>query len=90
MSGKKIVVALGGNALGNTPAEQEKAVFHAAKAAADLVADGHVVVLGHGNGPQVGMISLAFGSTGKNGGNPVKMPFPAMTTVAVPALTLFS
>ena len=82
MSGKKIVVALGGNALGNTPAEQEKAVFHAAKAAADLVADGHVVVLGHGNGPQVGMISLAFGSTGKNGGNPVKMPFPECTAMS--------
>ncbi len=56
----KIVVALGGNALGNTVEEQLDKTKVAAKAVADLVADGHEVILVHGNGPQVGQIRLAF------------------------------
>lgn len=58
--GKKIVVALGGNALGNTPKEQKAAVKITAKSIVDLVSQGHKVIVGHGNGPQVGMISSAF------------------------------
>lgn len=57
---KKIVIALGGNALGNTPKEQEEAVKLTAKSIVDLIAEGNQVVVSHGNGPQVGMISLAF------------------------------
>ena len=56
----KIVVALGGNALGNTPEEQIQAVRHTAKPIVDLIADGHEVIIAHGNGPQVGMINLAM------------------------------
>jgi len=56
----RIVVALGGNALGNTPQEQEVRVQHAAKALCALVKEGHQLLLVHGNGPQVGQIQLAF------------------------------
>lgn len=56
----KIMIALGGNALGNSPAEQKRLSRHAAKAIADLIEQGHQVVLAHGNGPQVGMIESAL------------------------------
>lgn len=52
----RIVVALGGNALGKNLPEQMTASRNTAKAIADLIEDGHEVVIVHGNGPQVGMI----------------------------------
>ena len=58
--GKRIVIALGGNALGKNLAEQMSAVKTTAVAIADLIEDGHEVVIVHGNGPQVGMIQEAF------------------------------
>ena len=58
--GKRIVIALGGNALGKNLHEQMDAVHVTAKAIADLIQDGHEVVIAHGNGPQVGMIQNAF------------------------------
>ncbi|EBM3802246.1 carbamate kinase [Salmonella enterica] len=57
---KKIVLALGGNALGEDLAGQMQAVKQTSQAIADLIAHGHQVVVTHGNGPQVGMINLAF------------------------------
>ena len=54
--GKRIVIALGGNALGKNLPEQMAAVKQTAKAIADLIQDGHQVIIAHGNGPQVGMI----------------------------------
>ena len=57
---KRIVVALGGNALGDNLHEQMVAVKETSKAIADLIEDGHEVVISHGNGPQVGMITLAL------------------------------
>ncbi len=57
---KRIVVALGGNALGNTLPEQMIAVKSTAKALCDLIEEGHQVVIVHGNGPQVGMINNAM------------------------------
>ena len=57
---KKIVIALGGNALGNNLEEQMTAVKSTAKAIVDLIEEGHEVVISHGNGPQVGMINLAM------------------------------
>nr|WP_233572572.1 carbamate kinase [Fretibacterium sp. OH1220_COT-178] len=56
----RVVVALGGNALGHTPAAQIEAVRKAAPSIVGLIAAGHRVVLGHGNGPQVGMIDSAL------------------------------
>lgn len=59
--GKKIVIALGGNALGNNLEEQMVAVQSTAKAIVDLIEEGNEVVISHGNGPQVGMINIAMG-----------------------------
>ena len=72
----KIVVALGGNALGSTPQEQKEAVAYTAESIVDLVEEGHEIILGHGNGPQVGMINLAFESSASNGEGTPEMPFP--------------
>ncbi|MBQ9272424.1 MAG: carbamate kinase, partial [Mogibacterium sp.] len=60
MEKKKIVVALGGNALGKNLPEQMNAVRGSVKPIADLIEEGHEVVVSHGNGPQVGMIQEAF------------------------------
>ena len=57
---RKIVVALGGNALGKNLNEQLSAVKFTAKALADLIEDGNEVVITHGNGPQVGRIDSAM------------------------------
>lgn len=57
---KKIVIALGGNALGSTLSEQMAAVKDTVKVIADLVEANYDIVLTHGNGPQVGMIHNAF------------------------------
>ena len=64
---KKIVVALGGNALGKTPTEQLKILESVSKILVGLIKDGNRVVLTHGNGPQVGAINLAmeYASNGK-------------------------
>lgn len=64
--GQKIVVALGGNALGNNLPEQMIAVKKTSKAIAELIERGHQVVLSHGNGPQVGMIQEAMGEYGRS------------------------
>ena len=74
---KRIVVALGGNALGNTLPEQMKAVKITARSIVDLIEDGNEVVITHGNGPQVGMINNA-------------MAFYAKTDPAHPAITPLS
>ena len=58
---KKIVIALGGNAFGDTPKEQLEAVKKTAGPIVDLIEEGNQVILTHGNGPQVGMINTALG-----------------------------
>ncbi|MFA9463208.1 MAG: carbamate kinase [Velocimicrobium sp.] len=60
MSKKRVVIALGGNALGNTLPEQMQAVKTTAKAIVDLIQEGNEVIVTHGNGPQVGMINNAM------------------------------
>ncbi len=57
---KKIVIALGGNALGKTPQEQLIKTKNTAKPIVDLIELGNTVIISHGNGPQVGMINTAF------------------------------
>ena len=74
--GYKIVIALGGNALGNTPLEQQEAVKLTATSLANLNAQGHKIIIGHGNGPQVGMINLAMETAHVNDGKIPSMPFP--------------
>ena len=68
----RYVVSLGGNALGNNSEEQKKALVKVAEAITNLIIDKNEVAIVHGNGPQVGMINLAF-ETSKETPN---MPFP--------------
>ena len=70
----KIVVALGGNALGNNPEEQLGLLENTAKIIVKLITLGHDVILTHGNGPQVGQISLAM-EYSHSGINTPYMPF---------------
>lgn len=72
----KIVVALGGNALGDSPAEQIELVKSTAKPIVDLIEEGHEVILVHGNGPQVGMINLAMETGAQHNEKIPEMPFP--------------
>ena len=57
---ERIVIALGGNALGKNLPEQMAAVKQTARAIVDLIESGREVVVSHGNGPQVGMINIAM------------------------------
>ncbi len=57
---KRIVVALGGNALGSNPKQQLETVKKTARRLVDLVAMGNELIISHGNGPQVGMIYKAM------------------------------
>ncbi len=72
----KIVVALGGNALGKSPKEQRELVKDTAKPIVDLIQGGHEVILAHGNGPQVGMINLAMSTAANSEAGTPEMPFP--------------
>lgn len=75
--GKSVVIALGGNALGNTPQEQLELVKNTAVHIVDMVAQGINVVVSHGNGPQVGMINNAFDvASALEGSKTPEMPFP--------------
>jgi len=56
----RYVISLGGNALGNNAEEQQALLRNVAKPIVSLIKEGHEVVIVHGNGPQVGMINLAF------------------------------
>ncbi|MFV0441270.1 MAG: carbamate kinase [Lachnospirales bacterium] len=71
---KRIVIALGGNALGNNLTEQMEAVKTTAKAIVDLIEEGHEVVVCHGNGPQVGMLNLAFSTAHRVDENIPELP----------------
>ena len=73
---KKLVIALGGNALGNTPYEQLRLVTETAKPIVDLIEAGNQVVIAHGNGPQVGMINLAMSTAAAAKAIKSDMPFP--------------
>lgn len=73
---KRIVIALGGNALGNTPYEQLQLVTETAKPIVDLIAQGNEVVIAHGNGPQVGMINLGMSTAADAKAIKSDMPFP--------------
>ena len=73
---KKIVIALGGNALGDTAIEQLKLVEDTAKPIVDLIEEGNQVIIAHGNGPQVGMINLGMNYAYEQGTVKGEMPFP--------------
>lgn len=77
----RIVIAFGGNALGNTPLEQQQLIDKAVKNLIPLIRAGHQIVITHGNGPQVGMINLAFEMGQKNKAIPY-MPFAECTAMS--------
>ena len=81
MNKKRIVLALGGNALGNTLPEQMAAVKVTARAIVDLIEEGHEVVISHGNGPQVGMINNAMAALSRE--NPEQPNTPLSVCVAM-------
>lgn len=60
MKKKKIVIALGHEALGKTLPRQQEAAKRTAHAVADFIRDDYQVVITHSNGPQVGMIHTAM------------------------------
>ena len=71
----KIVIALGGNALGKDPNEQLKLLENVAKIIVSLVKNGNQIVLTHGNGPQVGQILLAMDYASNGDVGTPNMPF---------------
>ncbi len=72
----RLVLALGGNALGNNPQEQLELVKQTATSIVDLVADGHEVIVSHGNGPQVGVIKSATDFAANKGAKTPDIPLP--------------
>ena len=78
MEKKRIVIALGGNALGKTLPEQYLAVQETSREIADLVEEGNEVIISHGNGPQVGMINNAMAAYSKTDPS-----HPAITPLSV-------
>lgn len=78
----RIVIALGGNALGNTPKEQQEKVAIAAKTLVNLIGQGNEIVVSHGNGPQVGMINLAFEEASKINEKIVPVELPECTAMS--------
>lgn len=75
MKKERIVIALGGNALGKNPKEQLELVKETAKAIVSMSKEGYEIIIGHGNGPQVGMINLAMDYAANGEVNTPYMPF---------------
>lgn len=81
MEKKKVVIALGGNALGKDIEEQKEAVAKTAKVIVDLAEQGLDIIITHGNGPQVGMIQSAMDNLIVMQQNYKQVPLP--TSVAM-------
>ena len=81
MEKKKVVIALGGNALGKDIEEQKEAVANTAKVIVDLAQQGLDIIVTHGNGPQVGMIQTAMDNLIVMQQNYKQVPLP--TSVAM-------
>lgn len=71
----RIVIALGGNALGLKVSEQKDNAYKTAQYLKEIIDLGHEVIITHGNGPQVGLINLAFLEGRKVNDKVVEMPF---------------
>ncbi len=78
----RIVIALGGNALGTTAAEQRERIDAAAPALVGLIAQGHEIIVSHGNGPQVGAINLAFDVAARHTDRVTPMALPECTAMS--------
>ncbi|PXV87747.1 carbamate kinase [Lachnotalea glycerini] len=78
----RIVIALGGNALGKTAAQQQEMIQNATPSLIGLIENGNEIIISHGNGPQVGMISLAFAVASQHSGNVSNFEFPECTAMS--------
>ena len=78
----RIVIALGGNALGNTPKEQQERIDNAAPALIGLIKQGHEIIISHGNGPQVGIIRQAFDTASAVDGKVPAFELPECTAMS--------
>jgi len=78
----RAVIALGGNALGKTPADQKVKVRQAVKSLIEVIKQGNEIIISHGNGPQVGMINLAFEEASKINDKVVPFDLPECTAMS--------
>ena len=78
----RAVIALGGNALGKNPAEQKTKVREAVKSLIEVIKQGNEIIISHGNGPQVGMINLAFNEASKTNEKVVPFDLPECTAMS--------
>ena len=78
----RIVIALGGNALGSTAEEQRTRIDAATPSLVGLIAQGHEIIVSHGNGPQVGAISLAFEVASQHTDRVPPMALPECTAMS--------
>lgn len=78
----RIVIALGGNALGNSAEEQRKRIDEATPSLVDLIRQGHEIIISHGNGPQVGMIKLGLDMAADASSKISRFPLPECTAMS--------
>ncbi len=78
----RIVIALGGNALGRTAQEQRDCIDAATPSLVGLIAQGHEIIVSHGNGPQVGAINLAFDIAAQHTDHVTRMDLPECTAMS--------
>ena len=78
----RVVIALGGNALGRTAREQRTCIDAATPSLVGLIAQGHEIIVSHGNGPQVGAISLAFEVASRHTDKVTPMELPECTAMS--------
>lgn len=78
----RIVIALGGNALGNNPIEQQHMIDEAAPSLIGLISQGHEIIISHGNGPQVGMIQKALNLAAETDSGMATFELPECTAMS--------
>ncbi|GAB1690873.1 carbamate kinase [Krasilnikovia sp. M28-CT-15] len=78
----RIVIALGGNALGDNPREQRERIVASAPALVGLISQGHEIIVSHGNGPQVGAINMAFDLASQHSNRAPRMDLPECTAMS--------
>lgn len=78
----RIVIALGGNALGNSPGEQQQMIDDATPSLIGLISQGHEIIISHGNGPQVGMIQKALDLAADTDPKMAKFELPECTAMS--------
>lgn len=78
----RIVIALGGNALGDNPREQRERIASSAPALVGLISQGHEIIISHGNGPQVGAINMAFDLASRHSDRVPAMDLPECSAMS--------